>query len=89
MSVSVELSGIARDTVARILEQVAAEGMDHPRNLDAALDAIRTAIQGEPVMEVEVDGVVSYIRGHDYGGIAVKFGQGTQIRKGVFVGEVE
>lgn len=29
-----------REEVARILEQIAAEGLPHPRNLDAALDAI-------------------------------------------------
>lgn len=29
-----------REDTARILEQIAAEGLPHPRNLDAALDAI-------------------------------------------------
>ena len=29
-----------REEVARILEQIAAEGLSHPRHLDAALDAI-------------------------------------------------
>ena len=29
-----------REEIARILELVAAEGLPHPRNLDAALDAI-------------------------------------------------
>ena len=33
-----------REEVARILEQIAAEGMPHPRNLDAALDAIASII---------------------------------------------
>lgn len=32
-----------RDEVARILTQVAEEGLEHPRNLDAALDAIAEA----------------------------------------------
>lgn len=34
-----------RDEIARILEQIAEEGMPHPRNLDAALDAIECSIQ--------------------------------------------
>ena len=29
-----------REEIAHILEQIAAEGLPHPRNLDAALDAI-------------------------------------------------
>ena len=33
-------SGERRQEAARILELVAAEGLPHPRNLDAALDAL-------------------------------------------------
>lgn len=33
-----------RDEIARVLEQVAAEGLDHPRNLDAALDVIADTV---------------------------------------------
>ena len=33
-----------RDEIARILEMVVAEGIDHPRNLDAALDAIADTV---------------------------------------------
>ncbi len=34
-----------RDDIAEILEQIAEEGMPHPRNLDAALDAIEWTIK--------------------------------------------
>jgi hypothetical protein len=37
----------ARDEVARVVEQVAREGLPHPRNLDAALDAIFESINNE------------------------------------------
>lgn len=32
--------GTGRDEIARILEAIAQEGLPHPRNLDAAIDAI-------------------------------------------------
>lgn len=41
-----------RDRVAEILEQVAKEGLDHPRNLDAAIDAISEAFVGRPLQRV-------------------------------------
>lgn len=34
-----------REEIAEILEQIAEEGMPHPRNLDAALDAIEWIIK--------------------------------------------
>lgn len=34
-----------RDEIAEILEQIAEEGMPHPRHLDAALDAIECTIK--------------------------------------------
>lgn len=37
------LTGDRRDEVARILEIVAKDGLDQPRDLDAALDAIEQA----------------------------------------------
>ena len=37
------LTGDRRDEVARILEIVAKDGLDPPRDLDAALDAIEQA----------------------------------------------
>jgi hypothetical protein len=41
-----------RDEVARILQEVAADGMPHPRNLDAALDAIdATLFQDDDVID--------------------------------------
>lgn len=46
------ISGPARDEIARILEQVAKEGLGHPHNLDSAIDAIGTALQGDPMQKV-------------------------------------
>lgn len=46
------ISGAARDEIARILEQAAKEGLDHPRNLDAAIDAIGAALQCEAITRV-------------------------------------
>lgn len=46
------IGGEARDEIARVLEQVAKEGLEHPRNLDAAIDAIGTALQGDPMQKV-------------------------------------
>lgn len=44
-----------REELATILTEIAAEGMPHPRNLDAALDAIQSAVQmnGPPEGTVE------------------------------------
>ena len=36
-----------RDEVARVVEQVAEEGLTHPRNLDAALDVIFEAVKSK------------------------------------------
>lgn len=40
-----------RDELARILEEVAKDGMPHPRNLDAALDAILCTLTPEETDE--------------------------------------
>ena len=34
------MDDLQREEVARILEQIASEGLPHPRDLDVALDAI-------------------------------------------------
>lgn len=39
------MNGFERDEVARIIEQVAVEGLDHPRDLDVAIDAITDAFR--------------------------------------------
>ncbi len=36
-----------RDEVARVVEQVAEEGLPHPRNLDAALDVIFESVKSK------------------------------------------
>ncbi len=46
-----------REEVARILELVASDGLPHPRNLDAALDAIADAMVLPDII---------YIPGHDH-----------------------
>lgn len=46
-----------RDEVARILEMIAAEGLPHPRNLDAALDAIADTMAFPEII---------YVPGHDH-----------------------
>ena len=40
-----------RDEVARILEMIAKEGMPHPRNLDAALDAIADTLGPDSIFK--------------------------------------
>jgi hypothetical protein len=78
--------GEARDEVARILKEVAREGLPHPRNLDAAIDAIYEAVRGsgEPVMKVEdVDaGEFYYAEGHDRTDATEMFGTAIVVQKG-------
>lgn len=50
--VDLQIGGATRDEIARILEQVAKEGMDHSRDLDAAIDAIGSAFQCQPVTRI-------------------------------------
>lgn len=40
----IEITSAARDEIARILEQVAQDGLPHPRHLDSAIDAILQAV---------------------------------------------
>ncbi len=42
-----------RDEVARVVEQVAEEGLPHPRNLDAALDVIFEAVKSKHLDDCE------------------------------------
>lgn len=80
------LSGTRRDEVARILEQVAKEGMDHPRNLDAALDAIEQAMNAEPMMKCTDGDDVYFLPGDDVNDATESFGSGVKIEHGFFVG---
>ena len=41
------VSDTARDEVARVVTQVAEEGLPHPRNLDAALDVIFESVKSK------------------------------------------
>lgn len=79
------LAGSMRDEIARVLEQIAKEGLDHPRNLDAALDAIGCALEGKPMMKCVSDGQDFFIDGHDEDDAKMAFGEGTMIIKGYFV----
>lgn len=49
-----------RDEVARILTLVAEEGLDHPRNLDSALDAISETLI--PVENIAITDTLKKIR---------------------------
>lgn len=51
-----------RDEVARIIEQVAKEGLPHPRNLDAAIDAILCSFV--PVGDYKPGDIVTWAHGH-------------------------
>lgn len=44
---SLELAEEGRDEIARILEMIAEQGLPHPRNLDAAIDAIVDIIRND------------------------------------------
>ncbi len=43
-----------RDEVARVIEQVAEEGLPHPRNLDAALDVIFESVKSKHLDDCEM-----------------------------------
>lgn len=84
------ISGETRDEIARILEQVAKEGLDHPRTLDAAIDAIGAALQGEEVYRITVPGqvkdgdVVYYVSGDEW-----TDDEGAKLQRGHFVAVTE
>lgn len=80
------LSGTLRDEIARILEQVAKDGLGQPRDLDVALDAIGEALGIEEVMHVvDTDESVFLLEGHDEQDACLSFGPDAKIRKGYFV----
>lgn len=83
------LSGTRRDEVAKILEQIAKEGLDHPRNLDAALDAISTAINAQPMMKCTTGEEVWYIPGDDPDEAVECFGDEVEVEYGYFVGSAD
>lgn len=85
------ISGEARDEIARILEQVAKEGLDHPRDLDAAIDAIGTALQGEPIQKaVDAHSAFKEVYWIDEDADATEmFGSGVVVTKGYFVAVTE
>lgn len=77
------IEGTRRDEIARILEQVAKEGLDHPRNLDAAIDAIGSALQGYPIMRIiEIgSGEEFLMKGHETGDAEDAFGMSIIVLK--------
>lgn len=79
------INGPARDEIARILEQVAKEGLDYPRNLDNAIDAIGAALQGDPMQKVTDigSGEVYWIGDDD--NAEDSFGFNVIVNKGYFV----
>ncbi len=77
------INGAARDEIARILEQVAKEGLS---SIDAAIDAIGTALQAEEIMKCnDMSGESYYVSGHDVQDARDSFGIGVDIFKGYFV----
>lgn len=83
------ISGETRDEIARILEQVAKEGLDHPRDLDAAIDAIGAALQGDPVQKITdiASGEVHWIGEGENAQDA--FGHDIVVQQGYFVAVTE
>lgn len=77
------ITGETRDEIARILEQVAAEGLDHPRNLDSAIDAIGAAFNTAPIQQVTCDDQIFY--GGDDLDPVESFGPDITVKKGYFV----
>jgi hypothetical protein len=78
------ISGDTRDEIARIIEMVAAEGLPHPRHLDAAIDAIGSALQGEPVQKVvDEKGSVYWIDRDD--NATDSFGDNIVATRGLFI----
>ena len=79
------IGGAVRDEIARILEQVAKEGLDHPRNLDAAIDAIGSAFDAHETMRVtDTDGQY-YLPGHNVGDAFYGFGPRITVDLGHFL----
>ena len=83
------LSGTRRDEVARILEEIAKDGLGHPRNLDAALDAIATALDGQPIMKCTLGDDIYYMPGDDPREAVESFGLDVVVECGFFVGSCD
>lgn len=81
--ISLAIEGEQRDAVAGILEQVAKDGLDHPRDLDAAIDAIGYALEGEAVQKVDDLGAEYWLDGEDDAEAA--FGGGVVVTRGIFI----
>lgn len=87
------ISGPARDEIARILEQVAKEGLDHPRNLDAAIDAIGAALNVEPIHKIiDMNDEVYFVSNNEQWTDETPidmFGEGATSQYGYFVAVTE
>lgn len=83
------LTGTRRDEIASILERVSKEGLDHPRNLDSALDAIGQALNGEPMMKCTDGNEVYFLQGEDTNDAIEAFGSEIKIEHGFFVGSCD
>ena len=83
------ISGEARDEIARILEQVAKEGLEHPRNFDAAIDAIGAALQGETMYKIiDANGGVYFVPNDEQWTDETPvdmFGDGATSQQGYFI----
>ena len=83
------IAGTRRDEVARILEEIAKDGLGHPRNLDAAIDAIATALDGQPIMKCTLKDEAFYLSGDDPQDAIESFGDGVEVEPGFFVGSCD
>lgn len=81
------ISGETRDEIARILEMVATEGLAHPRNLDAAIDAIGSAFQCQTVQKIVDDQGQTYWLDADQDANDA-FGDDVIVTQGFFIPEV-
>jgi hypothetical protein len=81
------LVGTKRDEIAAILERIAKEGLNHPRNLDAALDAIEQTFEPEPLMKCITGEEVWFVPGDDRDDAIMAFGDSVRIEHGYFVAQ--
>lgn len=80
------IGGATRDEIARVLEQVAKDGLGHAGDLDAAIDAIGAAFEAIGVqMVVDADGDVYFVDGDSDATDA--FGPNIKVAKGHFVSD--
>ena len=80
---AIKFSDQIREDIARILETIARDGLEGPRDLDVALDAISESIVGESVQRIDDLGVIYWFSGDEDATEA--FGGAVEVTPGIFI----